>query len=232
MNSPADVVVMGDPRIAAIPVRPGADGADGPDALVDTRIAAPELAWSESYAEPSGAYAHLREGVVRRLQDAQRRLPEGYRLLLVEGHRPAPIQQEYYDEYAQALLAERGELHAEELRALTSRYISPPDVAPHVSGAAIDLVLTDDSGTELDMGTAINATPEETDGGIYFAATNISAEARANREVFAAALSGAGLVNYPTEWWHWSYGDRYWAYMTGREAALYGPATMPPAEEG
>ena len=36
-------------------------------------------------------------------------------------------------------------------------------------------------------------------------------------------LGGAGLVNYPTEWWHWSYGDRYWALLTGAPAALYGP---------
>jgi len=36
-------------------------------------------------------------------------------------------------------------------------------------------------------------------------------------------LGGAGLVNYPTEWWHWSYGDRYWALMTGAPAALHGP---------
>ena len=39
----------------------------------------------------------------------------------------------------------------------------------------------------------------------------------------AGSLRGAGLVNYPTEWWHWSYGDRYWALMTGARAALYGP---------
>jgi zinc D-Ala-D-Ala dipeptidase len=38
-----------------------------------------------------------------------------------------------------------------------------------------------------------------------------------------SALRGAGLVNYPTEWWHWSYGDRYWAMMTGATAAVYGP---------
>jgi len=30
-------------------------------------------------------------------------------------------------------------------------------------------------------------------------------------------------VNYPTEWWHWSYGDRYWAFVTGAPHALYGP---------
>ena len=36
-------------------------------------------------------------------------------------------------------------------------------------------------------------------------------------------LGVVGLVNYPTEWWHWSYGDRYWALISGADAALYGP---------
>jgi zinc D-Ala-D-Ala dipeptidase len=36
-------------------------------------------------------------------------------------------------------------------------------------------------------------------------------------------LCREGLVNYPTEWWHYSYGDRYWALATGAAAALYGP---------
>ena len=36
-------------------------------------------------------------------------------------------------------------------------------------------------------------------------------------------LAGQGLVNYPTEWWHWSFGDRYWALLTGARHALYGP---------
>ena len=36
------------------------------------------------------------------------------------------------------------------------------------------------------------------------------------------------LVNYPTEWCHWSYGDRYWALMTGATAAVYGPVGCDP----
>jgi len=36
-------------------------------------------------------------------------------------------------------------------------------------------------------------------------------------------LGGAGLVNYPTEWWHWNFGDRCWAFTTGNDHALYGP---------
>jgi D-alanyl-D-alanine dipeptidase len=70
----------------------------------------------------------------------------------------------------------------------------------------------------------MNASPEDSAGACYTLADGIGAEARAHREILGKALSGAGLVNYPTEWWHWSYGDRYWALTTGAPAALYGPA--------
>lgn len=68
-----------------------------------------------------------------------------------------------------------------------------------------------------------DADPEESEGACCAEAANIDAEARARREILGAALTGAGLVNYPTEGWRWSYGDRYWALSSGAEAALYGP---------
>lgn len=34
-------------------------------------------------------------------------------------------------------------------------------------------------------------------------------------------LEAVGFVNYPTEYWHWSYGDRYWAYHKQKSNALY-----------
>jgi hypothetical protein len=92
-----------------------------------------------------------------------------------------------------------------------------------VAGAAVDLTLVDSRGAELDLGTPIDATPEQSGGRCYFAAEGISAEARANRDLLARVLGREGLVNYPTEWWHYSYGDRYWALATGAGAALYGP---------
>jgi hypothetical protein len=62
----------------------------------------------------------------------------------------------------------------------------------------------------------------------YMASPSISPEARANRQVLCGVLTKVGLVNYPTERWHWSYGDRYWAYVSGTPAARYGPAEYPP----
>jgi D-alanyl-D-alanine dipeptidase len=100
--------------------------------------------------------------------------------------------------------------------------VSPPAIAPHVSGAAIDLTLCHEDGAELDMGTPVNASPEDSNDACYFSAP-VSPTARHHREILAAALGAAGLVNYPTEWWHWSYGDRYWALHTGHTHALYAP---------
>jgi D-alanyl-D-alanine dipeptidase len=132
-------------------------------------------------------------------------------------------QEEIIAEYAVELRDSYAGLSDAELSRLSSRFVAPVGVAPHVAGAAVDLTLVGPGGRELDLGTVIDATPEQSDSACFFAAENISAQARANRELLAGALGGAGLVNYPTEWWHWSYGDRYWALVTGAPAARYGP---------
>jgi zinc D-Ala-D-Ala dipeptidase len=54
-------------------------------------------------------------------------------------------------------------------------------------------------------------------------AAPVAAAARLHRDVLASAVDGAGFVNYPAEWWHWSHGDRYWAFQTGQDASRYGP---------
>lgn len=73
------------------------------------------------------------------------------------------------------------------------------------------------------MGTRVNASPEESDGACYTDAGGVGSEARANRRVLGDALTAVGMANYPTEWWHWSYGDRYWALQVGADRAMYGP---------
>ncbi|MCX4632348.1 M15 family metallopeptidase [Streptomyces sp. NBC_01443] len=211
-----DIVLMADPSVSAIAVH------ECGEALVDVRTGA-KLLVDARKADPADHYAHLREGVLQRLLQAQDLLPQGLRLLFVEGYRPPSLQREYFDEYRDGLRAQCSELTEAELYAAASRYVSPPDIAPHSAGAAVDLTLADGDGTELDLGTRMNATPEESAGACYTHAPNISPEARAHRAALGAALSAAGLVNYPTEWWHWSYGDRYWALSKNAPAALYGP---------
>ncbi|GHH29078.1 M15 family metallopeptidase [Lentzea cavernae] len=168
----------------------------------------------------------VREGLSRRLDVARALLPSGVDLRVVEGHRSTADQSAIIERYT----AELQELHpaadAVELARLSSRFVAPLAVAPHVAGAAVDLTLVTSSGAELWMGTEVDATPEESDGTCFFGAP-VDEEARHNRTVLAGALSAAGLINYPTEWWHWSYGDRYWALLTGADHAVYGPVEVP-----
>ncbi|MFJ6809132.1 M15 family metallopeptidase [Streptomyces anulatus] len=208
---------MSDPRVAAIPVD------DCGEPLVDVHGT---LLVDDRRADTTGSYAYLRRGVLDRLIHAQSLLPDRLRLLYVEGYRPPDLQRRYFEQYADKLRAANPGWHEDQVHQAASRYVSPPEIAPHSAGAAVDLTLVDADGIELDMGTRMNASPEESAGACYTDATSISPQARANRALLASALSTAGLINYRTEWWHWSYGDRYWALMTGQPTAPYGPHSL------
>ncbi|MFC9589472.1 M15 family metallopeptidase [Streptomyces sp. NPDC056944] len=217
-----EIVLMSDPRVAAIPV------SECGERLVDVRGVG-SLLVDPRKQDPADAFAYLREGVVERLLKAQEMLPDGLRLLFVEGYRPPSLQRAYFEEYADELRALHPEWPGERIHAAASRYVSPPEIAPHSAGAAVDLTLAAADGRELDLGTRMNASPEESGGACYTHAEGIGAEARAHRELLGSVLTAAGLVNYPTEWWHWSFGDRYWALATGAAAAPYGPKELTPS---
>jgi D-alanyl-D-alanine dipeptidase len=169
---------------------------------------------------------YVREGLGDRLAVAQTFLPTGIRLHVVEGLRAIENQKEIYDGYCAELRKLNPDISDQEVHVLASRFVSPVEVAPHVAGAAVDLTLVGENGP-FDLGTPIDATPEQSNGACFFDATNISREARTNRSLMADVLTSAGLVNYPTEWWHWSFGDRYWAYCEKQPNAIYGPAVAP-----
>lgn len=218
----SEIILMSDARVAAVPVEEcGEPLVDVSDVLlVDDR---------KNKDSDSGAELLLRRGVLDRLLKAESLLPDGLRLLFVEGYRPPPLQRRYFESYGDELRAANPHWSADRIRTAASRYVSPPEIAPHSAGAAVDLTLADADGRELDLGTPMNANPEQSEGACYTGADNITAEARAHRTVMGKALGAVGLVNYPTEWWHWSYGDRYWALTTGAPTALYGPKELGPS---
>ncbi|WP_370290609.1 M15 family metallopeptidase [Nocardioides sp.] len=216
----AEPVLMADPLIASIGVQ------ECGEPLVDLRVDG-AVASTPEQNPGNPFYAWLRRGLAERLVAAQSALPDGLRLLVAEGYRPYDRQVAAFEGHRRRLLDDDPTLPHDESHLRASAFISPPAIAPHVAGAAVDLTLVDADGRQLDLGTVIDASPEDSDRACYTAAANISAEARRNRAILGAALSGAGLVNYPTEWWHWSYGDRYWALLTGASHALYGPVDEP-----
>lgn len=201
--------------------------APGPVLLSDPAVAAvPVLGLPEPLVRLDPAFgparALVRAGLAARLADARSTLPDGIGLRVVEGHRPAAAQRAIIARYAAQVRSAHPGADEQVVHRLTSRFVAPLAVAPHVAAAAVDLALVDADGHELDLGTAIDATPEESAGACYLHA-DVPAAARRHRDLLVRVLGDAGLVNYPTEWWHWSFGDRYWALSTGAPAALYGP---------
>jgi D-alanyl-D-alanine dipeptidase len=201
-------ILLSDPRVAAVTVL------HSPEPLV---------CLDASYGP---ARAVVRAGLAARLAQARTYLPAGIGFRVAEGYRPPTDQLAIIARYSAEICALHPGISADELDRLTSRFVAPLAVAPHVAAAAVDLTLVDVLGHDLDLGTTIDTTPEQSGGRCYFDADGLSQDARANRDLLGDVLRQVGLVNYPTEWWHWSYGDRYWALITGAPAALYGPVRV------
>jgi zinc D-Ala-D-Ala dipeptidase len=70
----------------------------------------------------------------------------------------------------------------------------------HSRGSTVDLTLARADGGELDMGTPFDFfSPLSWPG-----SAGVSAQARENRAVFAAAMRRRGFQPYPREWWHFT----------------------------
>lgn len=159
----------------------------------------------------------VRADVARRLEIADSFLGP-VSLVVVEGHRATTVQERFWNHrYAEVRLA-HPDWSPEEVTAETARFVAPPDGhPPHSTGGAVDVILTAGGGAEIDMGSALN------DPGPKMAMdAEVGAEARVWRDRLSGAMSEAGFVDYPYEWWHFSYGDQYWAWRTQAPAALYG----------
>jgi len=160
----------------------------------------------------------VRAGVAGRLTRSQASLPAGYQLQIKEGWRPVWVQQRLWELCLDRLRTSRPELNEEQLQRENARFVAPPGIAPpHSTGGAVDVVLLRD-GRSADMGWGFN---QPGDGSRT--AAPVSQDAQHHREILAAAMNAAGFINYPAEWWHWSYGDRYWAFQAGNDTACYGP---------
>ncbi|MCT1384770.1 dipeptidase [Brachybacterium sp. p3-SID1565] len=209
------MLLLSDPRLLEIPVE------DTGEPLIDLTDVS-DLRIDDRKADPEGAWRRLRRKVAERLLIARRALPDRFDLLFIEGYRPAGLQSQYFSEYLSHLMAQDPGLSEHAARIEASKYISPVEVAPHPCGAAVDLTLTE-NGIEVDMGTPVNQTPEDSAGACVMSAENISPGTRRARQILTEAMDAAGFVNYEPEWWHWSYGDRIWAARTDAPSALYAP---------
>lgn len=176
----------------------------------------------------SGAYqdCYARESVVKKLLEVEKSLPNRYRLLIYDGYRPICIQRRLWDYYKRIIKLENPNLSEEELDFKTSFFISKPsyDVnkpSLHNTGGAIDLTLIDKDGKELNMGTKFDDFSDKTWTN-HYEEYEIDEEIRDNRRILYNAMINVGFTNLPSEWWHYDYGTKFWAYFNNANALYKG----------
>ena len=172
----------------------------------------------------------VRREVYERLLMAARFLPKGYKLRILDAWRPFGLQEELYEKYAKEISVQHNleNLPEEERKAIILRFISEPSenrkVPPvHTTGGAVDVTVLDANGMELNMGTAFDVFSEDTQTD-FFEMREVS-EIRDNRRILYHAMINAGFTNLPSEWWHYDYGDRFWAHYNGASALYKGVFT-------
>jgi D-alanyl-D-alanine dipeptidase len=133
--------------------------------------------------------AFLRREAAAALARVQRRaLAEGYRLKVWDSYRPVRA--------TEAMVAWTQRVGREDL--VRDGYIASR--SRHNLGVAIDLTLVSrDTGRELAMGT-----PFDTFSPAAHTA-NATGEVARNRATLVRLMQAEGWVNYPQEWWHFSY---------------------------
>jgi zinc D-Ala-D-Ala dipeptidase len=155
----------------------------------------------------------LRAGVLARIERASRRLPQDFEIVVIDAHRTRAFQAELLA-YYQATTASLGDYVADPW--------SDAPVPPHTTGGAVDLTLSW-RGAVLGLGSDFDAfVPDSAPTALE---DQVGRTARDLRRLLARILRDEGMTVFGSEWWHWSYGDQYWAAQTGEPVAIYGEIT-------
>ena len=176
----------------------------------------------------------LRQSVADKLLRVNARIvAQGLELFLFDAWRPRAIQAYFHDVWMPAELTRRDPaLKGAALTQAVENYWAAPSKdngspAPHATGAATDLTLRWKDGEQLWMGSIFDDVTALAHRDRFEAQSGFSFsddEARANRRLLHWLMSEEGFAGHPDEWWHFSFGDQFWAALTGAPSAHYGLA--------
>jgi len=202
---------------------------DNKESLVDIRKVCPKILVDipEKILKRYGAL--VRKTVAKMLNRAQRNLPRGLRLLVGEAWRPAWYQKQIYEGFIKRFSKKYPKWSEKRVLEEVNKYVASwkgKYSSGHMSGGAVDVRIVDKNGRKIPMKSK-KLTYQES------AKTynrNLPLYIKRNRQILINTMTQVGFSNYPKEFWHWSYGDYWWAKRNKRKVAIYGAVDLKNAE--
>lgn len=164
---------------------------------------------------------YVRQTVGLMLKKAEELLPENVHILLIDGWRSREAQKKLYSQVYNRLKGENPAWRESILRRVVNEFVFPPDagVVPyHATGGSVDVTLCWPNGRRLAMWSHKMRPEKQT----RLNTPGLPRNVQKNRLILKTVMEQVGFTNYPSEWWHWSYGCSGWAVRTGRQVAIYG----------
>jgi D-alanyl-D-alanine dipeptidase len=165
----------------------------------------------------------IRKTIYKKLRLADKKIKKNdpsLQLIVTYGYRSLNIQQKHFNKFLKKL--EPKYKTQDELLEAVHKLVAVPKISGHPTGGAIDVNILK-NGQKIDMGTAIY---DFSTKNIYTFSPFISKKSLENRTVLRTAMIKSGFAPFNGEWWHFSYGDKEWAFVNKREESLYSQKQM------
>ena len=163
----------------------------------------------------------IRESVAKKIIEADKNLknlqPE-YRLIINCGYRSLKVQTKIFLKIL-SKICKNFYPNPIDLYEIVHQLIAVPTVAGHPTGGAVDIAIFDKKKDKIiDFGSKIDDLSAKN---LSVFSRNISKEAKKNRLLLRKIMLAVGFAPFDGEWWHFSYGDREWAFYYKKKCAIY-----------
>lgn len=163
----------------------------------------------------------VRKTVAEKLEIVQRNLSKidsSYKLKVVYGYRHPEVQKKWFNKIKNELRLKHVNMDESSLDELANTMVAHPETAGHPTGGAVDLTITTPTG-DLDMGTIYADFSDP--GKFKMFSDKITKKQMNNRMFLHNLMIEQEFTPYYGEWWHYSYGDKEWAWFYKKPNALY-----------
>lgn len=176
----------------------------------------------ELTAEEHHSRLYLRKGIIERLNRVQAALPDEFRLCVRDPLRTEDIVWKLYRAYVANAIEEQGvneetaDLYVRNILALPDDPVTPG----HMTGGAIDVVLLHADGSRAQMVIDYEVIPRKEQ--MFTDCEGLPEHVVYHRQLLKTHMEHEGFLNYFREYWHYSFGDSYWAVRRKKKVAHYG----------